>query len=79
MSGSSLGSALNIIYDEASVEFPGMRARRLAEQEGDGVVTRPSSLVAENYTEEKFVSSIRAFEKEKLFLSRTRTIKRRTR
>jgi hypothetical protein len=49
MSGSSLGSVLNIIRDEALAEFPGMRARRL----DDGVVTRPIFLVAENYTEEK--------------------------
>jgi hypothetical protein len=59
---SSLGSVLNIIRDAALAEFPGMRARRL----DDGVVTRPIFLVAENYTEKK-LSSIRAFEKEKIF------------
>ena len=32
LSGSSLGSVLNIIHDEALAEFPDMWARRLAEQ-----------------------------------------------
>jgi hypothetical protein len=32
LSESSLGSVLNIIHEEALAEFPGMRARRLAEQ-----------------------------------------------